>query len=119
MKIDILSLFPEMFEGVLHSSIMKKAQENEAVTFAVTDFRDYSENKHRKVDDYPYGGGAGMVLKPEPLFAAVKAVTENVDTKPRIILMCPQGERFTQQKAEELAEEEHLIFICGHYEGYD
>lgn len=119
MKIDILSLFPEMFEGVLHSSIMKKAQENEAVTFAVTDFRDYSENKHRKVDDYPYGGGAGMVLKPEPLFAAVKAVTENVKTKPRIILMCPQGERFTQQKAEELAGEEHLIFICGHYEGYD
>ena len=119
MKIDILSLFPEMFEGVLHSSIMKKAQENEAVTFAVTDFRDYSENKHRKVDDYPYGGGAGMVLKPEPLFAAVKAVTEQVDTKPRIILMCPQGERFTQQKAEELAREEHLIFICGHYEGYD
>lgn len=119
MKIDILSLFPEMFEGVLHSSIMKKAQENEAVTFAVTDFRDYSENKHRKVDDYPYGGGAGMVLKPEPLFAAVQAITENVNTKPRIILMCPQGERFTQQKAEELAGEEHLIFICGHYEGYD
>lgn len=119
MKIDILSLFPEMFEGVLHSSIMKKAQENEAVTFNVTDFRDFSENKHRKVDDYPYGGGAGMVLKPEPLFAAVNAVTEKTDTKPRIILMCPQGERFTQKKAEELAEEEHLIFICGHYEGYD
>lgn len=119
MKIDILSLFPEMFEGVLHSSIMKKAQESEAVTFGVTDFRDFSENKHRKVDDYPYGGGAGMVLKPEPLFAAVKAVTEKVDTKPRIILMCPQGERFTQKKAEELAQEEHLIFICGHYEGYD
>ena len=119
MKIDILSLFPEMFEGVLHSSIMKKAQENEAVSFGITDFRDFSENKHRKVDDYPYGGGAGMVLKPEPLFAAVKAVTENVDTKPRIILMCPQGERFTQKKAEELADEEHLIFICGHYEGYD
>lgn len=75
MKIDILSLFPEMFEGVLHSSIMKKAQEKEAVQFAVTDFRDYSENKHRKVDDYPYGGGAGMVLKPEPIFNAVEAVT--------------------------------------------
>lgn len=119
MKIDILSLFPEMFEGVLHSSIMKKAQENEAVSFSITDFRDYSENKHRKVDDYPYGGGAGMVLKPEPLFAAVRAVTENTNTKPRIILMCPQGERFTQEKAEELAEEEHLVFICGHYEGYD
>ena len=119
MKIDILSLFPEMFEGVLHSSIMKKAQQNEAVEFNVVDFRDYSENKHRKVDDYPYGGGAGMVLKPEPLFAAVEAVSSIGDTPPRVILMCPQGERFTQKKAEELAEEEHLVFVCGHYEGYD
>lgn len=119
MKIDILSLFPEMFKGVLHSSIMKKAQENEAVAFNVVDFRDYSENKHRKVDDYPYGGGAGMVLKPEPLFAAVEAVTEKTDEKPRIVLLCPQGERFSQQKAEEFAEEDHLILICGHYEGYD
>jgi len=118
MKIDILSLFPEMFEGVLHSSIMKKAQENEAVTFGVTNFRDFSENKHRKVDDYPYGGGAGMLLKPEPLFAAVKSVTETEAT-PRVILLCPQGERFTQGKAEELSKEEHLVFICGHYEGYD
>ena len=74
MKIDVLSLFPEMFEGVLHSSIMKKAQENEAVSFNVTDFRDFSGNKHHKVDDYPYGGGAGMVLKPEPLFAAVESL---------------------------------------------
>ncbi|WP_210469425.1 tRNA (guanosine(37)-N1)-methyltransferase TrmD [Sporosarcina sp. 6E9] len=119
MRIDILSLFPEMFEGVLHSSIMKKAQENEAVDFDVVDFRDYSENKHKKVDDYPYGGGAGMLLKPEPLFAAVKAVSSRGDTTPRVILMCPQGERFTQKKAEELAEEEHLVLICGHYEGYD
>lgn len=119
MKIDILSLFPEMFEGVLHSSIMKKAQENEAVSFNVTDFRDFTENKHRKVDDYPYGGGAGMVLTPQPIFAAVDAVKKGEKTSPRIILMCPQGERFTQKKAEELAKEEHLIFICGHYEGYD
>lgn len=119
MKIDILSLFPEMFEGVLHSSIMKKAQENEAVDFEVVNFRDYSENKHKKVDDYPYGGGAGMLLKPEPLFAAVEAVSSKGDTKPRVILMCPQGERFTQTKAEELAKEEHLVFVCGHYEGYD
>lgn len=119
MKIDILSLFPEMFEGVLHSSIMKKAQEKEAVEFSVTDFRDYSENKHRKVDDYPYGGGAGMVLKPEPLFSAVEAVTEDVKTKPRVVLLCPQGERFSQEKAEEFSKEEHLVLICGHYEGYD
>lgn len=119
MKISILSLFPEMFEGVLHTSILKKAQENNAVTFAVTDFREFSENKHHKVDDYPYGGGAGMVLKPEPLFNAVEAVTEGATAAPRVILMCPQGERFTQAKAEELALEENLVFICGHYEGYD
>lgn len=119
MKIDVLSLFPEMFEGVLHSSIMKKAQDNGAVSFDVTDFRDHSADKHRKVDDYPYGGGAGMVLKPEPLFAAVEALSEGVEKPPRVILMCPQGERFTQKKAEELSGEEHLVFICGHYEGYD
>ncbi|PID17028.1 tRNA (guanosine(37)-N1)-methyltransferase TrmD [Sporosarcina sp. P34] len=119
MKIDVLSLFPEMFEGVLHSSIMKKAQEQQAASFKVTDFRDYATNKHRKVDDYPYGGGAGMVLKPEPLFAAVDAVTSSSNSRPRVILMCPQGERFTQKKAEELAKEQHLVFICGHYEGYD
>lgn len=119
MQIDILSLFPEMFEGVLHSSIMKKAQERQAASFRVTDFREYSSNKHKKVDDYPYGGGAGMVLKPEPLFNAVEALTAGMESKPRIILMCPQGERFTQKKAEELAQEEHIIFICGHYEGYD
>ena len=119
MKIDVLSLFPEMFEGVLHSSIMKKAQDNDAVSFDVTDFRDYSADKHRKVDDYPYGGGAGMVLKPEPLFAAVEALSEGLEKPPRVILMCPQGERFTQKKAEELSGEEHLVFICGHYEGYD
>lgn len=119
MKIDVLSLFPEMFEGVFHSSIMKKAQEQQAVSFQVTDFRDYATNKHKKVDDYPYGGGAGMVLKPEPLFAAVEDLTAHTEREPRVILMCPQGERFTQRKAEELAEEDHLIFICGHYEGYD
>lgn len=119
MKVDVLSLFPEMFEGVLHSSIMKKAQSNGAVTFGVTDFRDFATDKHRKVDDYPYGGGAGMVLKPEPLFAAVEAVTAVAEKPPRVILMCPQGERFTQKKAEELATEQHLVFICGHYEGYD
>ena len=82
-------------------------------------FRDYSGNKHQQVDDYPYGGGAGMVLKPEPIFDAVEAITDRSQKKPRIILMCPQGERFTQKKAEELAQEEELVFICGHYEGYD
>lgn len=117
MKIHVLSLFPEMFEGVFGSSILKKAQEKGAVELAVSDIRSYSENKHKQVDDYPYGGGAGMVLKPEPMFQAVESITEG--RKPRVILMCPQGERFTQKKAEELALEEDLVFLCGHYEGYD
>ncbi|MCM3722218.1 MULTISPECIES: tRNA (guanosine(37)-N1)-methyltransferase TrmD [Solibacillus] len=117
MKIHVLSLFPDMFTGVFGSSILKKAQEKGAVELAVTDIRDYSENKHKQVDDYPYGGGAGMVLKPEPMFNAVEAITEG--RKPRVILMCPQGERFTQKKAEELSKEEDLVFLCGHYEGYD
>ncbi|SOC35481.1 tRNA (guanosine(37)-N1)-methyltransferase TrmD [Ureibacillus acetophenoni] len=119
MNIHVLSLFPDMFTGVFGSSILKKAQEKGAVSLAVSDIREYSNNKHRQVDDYPYGGGAGMVLKPEPMFQAVETLTEGSTKKPRIILMCPQGERFTQKKAEELAKEEELIFLCGHYEGYD
>ncbi|MEW4058397.1 tRNA (guanine-N(1)-)-methyltransferase [Bacillus sp. B01(2024)] len=119
MKIDFLTLFPEMFQGVLGSSILQKAQEKEAVRFDVINFRAFSDNKHQTVDDYPYGGGAGMVLKAQPVFDAVEKLTAGTDAKPRIILVCPQGERYTQKKAEELAEEEHLMFICGHYEGYD
>lgn len=117
MKIHVLSLFPDMFTGVFGSSILKKAQEKGAVSLSVSDIRDFSTNKHKQVDDYPYGGGAGMVLKPEPMFQAVESITEG--RNPRIILMCPQGERFTQKKAEELAKEEDLVFLCGHYEGYD
>jgi tRNA (guanine37-N1)-methyltransferase len=119
MKIDVLSLFPEMFEGVFGSSILKKAAEKQAVQYRVTNFRDYADNKHHTVDDYPYGGGAGMVLKPQPIFDAVAALKDEANAEPRIILLCPQGETYTQKKAEELAKEEHLLFICGHYEGYD
>ena len=119
MKVDILTLFPEMFTGVFGSSILKKAQEKDAVQLRVVNFRDFSTNKHNSVDDYPYGGGAGMVLTPQPIFDAVEELTKETERKPRVVLMCPQGERFTQKKAEELAEEEHIIFICGHYEGYD
>ena len=82
-------------------------------------FRDYANNKHNTVDDYPYGGGGGMVLKPEPLFAAVEDLAPEGIKRPRVILMCPQGETYTQSKAEELSKEEHLVFVCGHYEGYD
>jgi tRNA (guanine37-N1)-methyltransferase len=119
MKIDVLSLFPDMFSGVFGQSILKKAQEKSAVQFQVLDFREFSSNKHRNVDDYPYGGGAGMVLTPQPLFDAVESLRKETSEKPRIILLCPQGERFSQKKAEELSKEKHLIFLCGHYEGYD
>lgn len=121
MKIDILTLFPEMFSGVFGQSILKKAQEKQACTYNVINFRSYSKNKHQTVDDYPYGGGAGMVLTPQPIFDAVDDLVKNnlASKKPRVILLCPQGQTYTQKKAEELSNEEHLIFICGHYEGYD
>ncbi|WP_213650790.1 tRNA (guanosine(37)-N1)-methyltransferase TrmD [Paenibacillus sp. J23TS9] len=119
MKVDVLTLFPEMLDGVFRSSILGKAQEKDIVSLNAVNFRDYSGNKHGTVDDTPYGGGGGMVLKPDPIFSAVEDLLSQTSAPPRIILMCPQGETFTQQKAEELSAEEHLIFICGHYEGYD
>lgn len=117
----MLTLFPEMFDGVFGASILGKAQEKGIVSLNAINFRAYSGNKHNTVDDYPYGGGGGMVLKAEPVFSAVEHLMEQVGTgaRPRVVLMCPQGETFTQQKAEELSKEEHLIMICGHYEGYD
>lgn len=119
MKIDILTLFPEMMLGTLENSILKRARDKQQFNYEFINFRDYSTNKHHKVDDYPYGGGAGMVLTPQPIFDAVKAAKQKENTTPRVVLMCPQGERYTQQKAEEFANEKHLIIICGHYEGYD
>ncbi len=118
MKIDILSIFPEMFRGILSESILKKAIEKQIVDIEVTDFRQFAEGKHQVVDDYPYGGGAGMLLKAQPLFDAVEAV-KLPEKSPRVILMDPAGKPFNQKLAEEFAEEEQLIFICGHYEGYD
>lgn len=120
MNIDILTLFPEMFAGVFEASIIGKAREKGLVQLNTVNFRQYADNKHNTVDDYPYGGGAGMVLQPGPIFAAVEALLEEKkENKARIILLCPQGELFTQRKAEELAQEDHLILICGHYEGFD
>lgn len=119
MHIDILTLFPEMFDSLFNHSIIKRAHEKNQFTYNVINFRDYTENKHQKVDDYPYGGGAGMVLTPQPIFDAIEDVKTKNNSRPRVILMCPQGETFTQTKAEELAKEDHLIFISGHYEGYD
>ena len=117
MKIQILTLFPEMFTGVFGSSIIKKAQEKNIVDIDIINFRDFSTNKHKTVDDYPYGGGNGMVLKPEPIFSAVESIVGYQDS--RIFMLSPQGQTFTQKKAEELSNEQQLIFICGHYEGFD
>lgn len=119
MRIDVLTLFPEMFDGVFGASILGKAKERGIVELAAVNFRDYANNKHNTVDDYPYGGGGGMVLKPEPIFAAVEDLVPPEGVRPRVVLMCPQGEPFSQRKAEELAAERHLVFVCGHYEGYD
>lgn len=121
MHIDILTLFPEMFSGIFNTSILKRASEKKKFSYDLINYRSFSTDKHGKVDDYPYGGGAGMVLTPQPLFSAVEHLekTRKDFAQSRVILMCPQGEPFSQQKAEELSTEKHLVFICGHYEGYD
>ncbi|WP_340296557.1 tRNA (guanosine(37)-N1)-methyltransferase TrmD [Staphylococcus coagulans] len=117
MKIDYLTLFPEMFDGVLNQSILKRAREKEILQTETINFRDYADNKHHQVDDYPFGGGQGMVLKPEPIFNAMDAI--DITDETRVILMTPQGKPFDQKLAESLSKEKHLVFICGHYEGYD
>lgn len=120
MQIDVLTLFPRMFEGPLGESIIGKAREKDLLTINVHNFRDYSDNKHHTVDDYPYGGGAGMLLKVQPIFDNLKAIeAENPGQKKRVILLDPAGKPFNQKLAEEFAKEEQLVFICGHYEGYD
>ena len=120
MRIDILSLFPEMFTGPLGHSILKRAQDSGLISVHVTNPRDFTYDKHHIVDDAPFGGGAGMVMKPEPIFRAVEnVVNASSASHKRIILMCPSGQPFDQAKARELAGYEQLIFLCGHYEGID
>lgn len=119
MKIDILSLFPEMFTGVVSSSMIGKAVEKELLDIKVTNFRDFTTDRQNHVDDYPYGGGAGMLLQAQPIFAALDHVKEQRGDLGRVILLDPAGRKFDQQAAEELAQESQLTFICGHYEGYD
>ena len=119
MEIDVLTLFPEMFEGVLSTSILKIAREKELARFRVTDIRDFTEDKHRKVDDRPFGGGPGMVMRPEPVFAAVEHVQSLSEEPAELVLLTPQGETFTQKLAYELTEKPRLMLICGRYEGYD
>ena len=119
MKIQIITLFPEMFEGVLNSSMLWKAQKENLVEYKLINLRDFGIGPRKQVDDIPYGGGDGMVLKPEPLFAAVDAAKE-ADPDAKVLLMTPRGDLFTQEMAREFAATEAgLIIICGRYEGYD
>jgi len=120
LRVHILTLFPEFFESPLNVSIIKRAREQDLIRIDAVNIRDFSRDKHKKVDDYPYGGGCGMVMKPEPIFEAVEFAKKAVDTaKRRIILLSPQGKVFNQDMAKDFSREEHLIFICGHYEGID
>jgi tRNA (guanine37-N1)-methyltransferase len=116
MKISILTLFPEMF-SIFNYSIIGRARENNIVDFDILNIRDYTLNKHKKVDDYPYGGGAGMVMAPQPIVDAIRKAKE--DNNGKVIFLGPRGKTFNQDIAKELSKEEDLIFLCGHYEGID
>lgn len=119
MRIDIITIFPEVFEPVLGSSMLGIARDQGAVSFHVHDLRQWTEDKHRTTDDYPYGGGHGMVMKPEPFYRAVAALKAEDDTPATVVLMCPQGRSFDQHLAEEFALAGRLIVLCGRYEGVD
>jgi tRNA (guanine37-N1)-methyltransferase len=120
MRIDIVTLFPEVCRAPLSESIMKRAQENRIIDLHIHNLRDWTTDKHHVVDDTPFGGGQGMVMKPEPIFAAVENLKSQIeDRKAKIVLMSPAGRRFDQQMAKQLSQEPHLIIISGHYEGVD
>lgn len=120
MRIDVLTLFPEMFQGPLTESIIKRARERGLLTINLYDIRDYTTDKHHVTDDYPYGGGSGMVMKPEPIAAALEAVLPPPEREGvPVIMLSPQGEIFTQDLAKELAKKPRLVLLCGHYEGID
>jgi len=120
MKIHIVTAFPKFFAGPLNESMMKRANERQIAQFHVHDLRDFTTDKHRSVDDYPYGGGPGMIMKPEPFFACIEHLRAQPDlAHARVILLSPPGEKFSQQKANALAQEPALIFLCGHYKGID
>lgn len=116
MKIDILTLFPSMFDGFLENSIIKRAIENKKIEINIINIRDYSKDPHKKVDDYGFGGGAGMVLRVDVLYDAIMAHKKE---NSKVILLTPQGETYNQKKAYGLSRENHLILVCGHYEGFD
>ena len=119
MKIEVLTLFPQMFEAPFSFGIFKRAIDNGLVEIGVHNIRDYTHDKHHTADDTPYGGGAGMVLKPGPIFEAVEDIKSKAPEEPYVILMTPQGRVLNQSIAQELAQKKHMVFICGHYEGED
>ena len=119
MNFHVLTLFPEMIMNGLETSILGRAAAKGIVSFEAVNIRDYTLERHGKVDDYPYGGGAGMVMQAEPIYRAYAALVEKIRKKPRVIYMTPQGQTFNQSIAEDLAKEEDLVFLCGHYEGVD
>jgi tRNA (guanine37-N1)-methyltransferase len=116
MRIDVLTLFPNMFESVFKESIIGRAVENGICTLNYVNIRDFSKDKHKRVDDYPYGGGPGMVMKPEPIYDALESVKRD---NSRVIYLTPKGKVYNQELAKELSKEEHMILLCGHYEGVD
>ncbi len=118
-RVDILTLFPEMFENVLGTSIIGRAIKNGILEINCVQIRDFAFNKHKQVDDYPYGGGQGMIMQAEPIFLAYSSVCEGLNYKPKTIYMSPQGKTFRQSTAKRLAKEKHVVILCGHYEGVD
>ncbi len=119
MNFHILTLFPEMVMNGLNTSIIGRAINNELLTIEAVNIRDFAENKHNRVDDYTYGGGAGMLMQAGPVYGAYQSIAEKTDKKPRVIYLSPQGKTFSQEMAEDFAKEEELVFLCGHYEGID
>ena len=119
MKFDVLTLFPEIINACSSQSILGRAQSNSLIEIATHNFREYATDKHQTVDDRPYGGGPGMVLKCEPIFDCIENITANLEQRPRMILLTPQGKTFNQKLAQELSTDEHLLMLCGHYEGFD
>lgn len=119
MKFHILTLFPDMFTGVLYDSMLGRAEKNGIIEFNIINIRDFACNKHNRVDDYPYGGGRGMVMQAEPIYKAYESICKDLDEKPYVIYMSPKGKVFSQAKAVELSRKENIVILCGHYEGVD
>lgn len=119
MRIDILTLFPDMCEAVMSESIIGRARKSGKVEIHCTDIREYTENKHRNVDDTPYGGGMGMIMQAQPIYDCFQAICEETGTKPHLIFLTPQGKTLTQERVRELAEFDNIALLCGHYEGVD